>query len=529
VAATISTVAASNPAKLTAGAGQLSTSIGALRSRIATQEGGLTQLAGSWQGAAATAALDGGRRDLQRQRQFADKLGATQSALTSSGANLGALRTEIQNMVAQATALGGIVADDGTVTTSGTNELMTPALTAAYTTSLQNLLGQFEAVDEKTAGDILQCFGAGDGEATDVPPPPEEKPIEELKPPEGATDTEVNQWWDGLSKADQQRLIDQRPEWIGNLDGMPGVARDSANRNRLERLRNDPTLTAQERGTIEQIDAALAAEDDPTTVEDDRQLLVLDFDGDYPKVAMSIGQVDIADHVSVYVPGTGAVTQDNPGEGNDLPTYIEQAGWLKSDTEKVLEQAGKSDETVASVIWMGYEPPSNVAQAGSPHYADDNAPALASFVNGVDSSHQGDPHLTVLGHSYGSTLASEALQRGTAADDAVFLGSPGLETDPLQFFDDVTPADLHLPEGHVYVEHAKNDIVADLGRYGATIPSNLPGFTDLSTNAESTPLGQRNESTWHSEYSFVNTTALYNQAVVVAGLGQDDRFVRVED
>lgn len=81
----------------------------------------------------------------------------------------------------------------------------------------------------------------------------------------------------------------------------------------------------------------------------------------------------------------------------------------------------------------------------------------------------------------------------------------------------------------MFVEHAKNDPVANIGRYGDIIPSSLPGFTDLSTNAETTPLGDRRESMGHSNYSFVDTTALYNQAVVVAGLGRDDRFVRVED
>lgn len=175
--------------------------------------------------------------------------------------------------------------------------------------------------------------------------------------------------------------------------------------------------TAEERGTIAAVDDAIS--------KPDRQLLVLDFDGEHPKVAVASGNVDTADHVSVYVPGTGSVPYDKPNAGNDLPTYIEQSEWLRTETERVLDNAGKSDETVATVAWLGYEPPANLAQAGSAHYADDNAPALASFINGLDSSRDTDPHLTVLGHSYGSTLASEALQRGTAADDVVFMGSPG--------------------------------------------------------------------------------------------------------
>ena len=524
---TISVVTASNPAALTDAATQLQSKLSQLDTIAATGKQTLADMAAGWQGDAANAAITRGNKELQTLTDLRDRVQNAQTALSTGGTSLTALRTEIVNVAKQAVSLGGTVSDDGTVTASEGSQLLTPKTAAAFTTTLQNLLKQFDATDKATADALRQA-----GTDTDEPKayfgwdPPTDKPepktdIEDLKPPDNATDTEVNEWWDALSAEDQNRIIAERPEWIGNLDGVPGTARDKANRNRLEQLRSDPNLTNEEKGTITEIDKALS--------KPDRQLLVLDFDGEYPKVALALGNVDTADHVSVYVPGTGAVTYDKPDAGNDLPTYVQQAEWLKSDTEKVLEKAGKSNETVATVAWLGYEPPSNLAQAANAHYANDNAPKLASFINGLDSSRDTDPHLTVLGHSYGSTLASEALQRGTAADDVVFMGSPGLETNPWQFLHQTTPSDLHLTEGHVYIEHAKNDVVADLGRFGAYVPSSLPGFIDLSTNTETTALGPRNESTGHSEYSFINTTALYNQAVVVAGLADDEGFLKVED
>lgn len=518
---TIPVVAATNPATLSDAAAQLQGKIGQLDTSIATQRRTLADLAAGWQGTASAAAVANAEKTLARLTELRDRLQAIQSTLSSGGTNLAPLRQAVVDVTQQAVALGATVGADGTVTPSGSGGPMTPEVAAAYSTVLKTLLQQFDAVDRSTADAVRQASHGMEGHPetpAEAPPKPD---IEDLKPPAGATDTEVNQWWDGLSAEEQQRLIAEKPEWIGNLDGVPGTARDQANRNRLAALRRDPNLTDEERGTLAEIDRALS--------EPDRQLLVVDFDGEHPKVAVAIGNVDTADHVSVYVPGTGSVTYDNPNEGNDLRTYVEQSQWLKSDTERVLEQAGKGDETVATVAWLGYEPPSNVFQATRPHYADDNAPALASFINGIDSSRDTDPHLTVLGHSYGSTLASEALQRGTAADDVVFMGSPGLETNPQQYRMDTSPADLHLSEGHVFVQHAKDDWVANAQIFGETIPSDLPGFTDLSTNAENTPLGPRDESTGHSRYSFVDTTALYNQAVVVAGLGQDDRFVRVEE
>ncbi|MBU9766500.1 hypothetical protein FR943_21985 [Mycobacterium sp. TNTM28] len=522
---TISTVTATDPAALSDAGARLQGKIDQLNRLIDTQRNTLTNLAGGWKGPAADAAQARGNKNLEIQTELRTRLENTQTALRVGGANLTPLRTEIHNVANQAMSLGATVSDDGTVTAPGASRLMTPKLAAAYTSALKSLLQQFDSVDQSTANSIkMSTTGTGDpkaGNLGDQPGSPAKRDLDSLKPPEGATDTEVNQWWDSLSEEEQNRIVTERPDWIGNLDGVPGTARDLANRNRLGTLRNDPNLTDEEKGTIAAIDDALS--------KDDRQLLVLDFDGEHPKVAVAVGNVDTADHVSVYVPGTGSVPYDKPNEGNDLPTYVEQSEWLRSETERVLDKAGKGDETVATVAWLGYEPPSNVAQAGSAHYADDNAPELASFINGLDSSRDTDPHLTVLGHSYGSTLASEALQRGTATDDVVFMGSPGLETNPWQFAGQTTPSDLHLTEGHVFVEHAKNDVVANLGRFGSTIPSSLPGFIDLSTNGETTALGPRDESTGHSKYSFVDTTALYNQAVVVAGLGQDEDFVKVED
>lgn len=523
---TISTVTASNPTALFDAAAQLKGKVDQLDMQISNQRLILADLAADWKGTAADAALSRGNKNLEQLSDLRSRLENIQIALKSGESNLTPLRTEILNVSKQAMSLGATVSDDGTVTASGSSKLMTPKLAAAYTSTLKALLQQFSSVDEATANAVnLSASGTGDpkaGALGDPPASPFKRELDTLKPPDGATDTEVNQWWDSLSEEERNRIIVERPEWVGNLDGVPGTARDSANRNRLGTLRKDPNLTGEEKGTITEIDKALAA-------GDDRQLLVLDFDGEHPKVALAIGNVDTAKHVSVYVPGTGSVTYDKPDAGNDLPTYVEQAEWLKTETGLVLEKADKANESVATVAWLGYEPPDWFDEAASAHYADDNAPKLASFINGLDSSRDTDPHLTVLGHSYGSTLASEALQRGTAADDVVFMGSPGLETNPWQTLHATTPSDLHMSEGHVFVEHADYDVVANLGRFGYAVPSSLPGFIDLSTNAESTLLGNRNESTGHSEYSFINTSGLYNQAVVVAGLGQDEKFVRVED
>ncbi|MGE2833849.1 alpha/beta hydrolase [Mycobacterium sp. SMC-4] len=517
---TISTVEASDPPALTASAEQLRAKATALTDEIARQRHALATMRDAWQGAAADAATARAEADLDRQQLTVTRLNTMATALASAGANLGALRTEILAMANQAAMLGAVVDDDGTVTPTAGSMLMTPALAGAYTTALKAMLTQFARIDAATAETLRQ---AGDPAA---PPPAAPPPnIETLKPPEDATDTEVNQWWDRLTDEQRERLVTERPEWIGNLDGVPASYRDRANRNRLDDLAARPNLTADQRATLDAIDQAVNHPDG--TPRTDRQLLVVDLDHGAPRVAVAIGDVEKADNVSVFVPGTGGVPYDKVNSGNDLPTYVQQAADLKRRTDEVLSRA-KPGETSATIAWLGYDPPDNFAEAGLARYADAAAPDLASFVNGLDSSRDKDPNLTVIGHSYGSVVASEALQRGTAADNVIFTGSPGLETNPLQLYSDPTPEKLNLTEGHVFVQHADNDAVANLGRFGTTIVSDLPGFTDLSTNAENTPFGPTKAASGHSEYFNADTTALYNQAVVVAGVASDANWIREE-
>jgi hypothetical protein len=170
---------------------------------------------------------------------------------------------------------------------------------------------------------------------------------------------------------------------------------------------------------------------------------------------------------------------------------------------------------VAAVTWLDYEAPQwdelfepshsvllplDAERAGVP---------LASFVVGIDAARERAPHLTLLGHSYGSTTAGYALQVGTGVDDAVLFGSPGLGTSDV--------ADLRVGPGHAWLLEARGDAVADLGVFGAD-PSGLPAMVQLSSDATPLPSGLLGaESTGHSGYLALGSTAAWNIAAVVAG------------
>ncbi|HEX2283557.1 MAG TPA: WXG100 family type VII secretion target, partial [Mycobacterium sp.] len=128
---TISVVAGSQPDGLTAAATRMQASIGSLEAQIASQRQTLVQLPAAWQGAAADAAMARAQKNLQHQQELRIRLQAMQSALKAGGAQLSSLRTEILNVAAQATSLGGIVGDDGTVSDAGVGGAMTAAVAGA--------------------------------------------------------------------------------------------------------------------------------------------------------------------------------------------------------------------------------------------------------------------------------------------------------------------------------------------------------------------------------------------------------------
>jgi hypothetical protein len=97
------------------------------------------------------------------------------------------------------------------------------------------------------------------------------------------------------------------------------------------------------------------------------------------------------------------------------------------------------------------------------------------------------------------------------------FGSPGLEVD--------NASQLHVPQGHAYNMQAEGDwLVADAGPvvHGPDV-SDVPGITQLSTDAYTTPDGRHFESSHgHSEYNRAgdkNTTSEWNMANIIAGTG----------
>ncbi|MGQ0776292.1 MAG: alpha/beta hydrolase [Pseudonocardiales bacterium] len=356
--------------------------------------------------------------------------------------------------------------------------------------------------------------------------------LSELRPPQDGTPQQVADWWATLSASERAILAASRPELLGNLDGIPAQVRDEANRERLpeERAALQAQATqlqfgayrgmgaaAAHLGLVQDKLAALESIED-TLARGDRQLLLLDTAGQRVKAAVAIGNVDTASHIAVFTPGFTSTVEGS------LAGYDDQMRLLREQAQDESQRYGDGG-SVAAVTWIGYEAPQwgEIANPGrsvlSEAQARTGGAALGGFLDGTDASRPDDPHLIAIGHSYGSTTTGHAVQQTDAVDDVIFFGSPGIGTSDVR--------DLHIPEGHSYVIEARNDPVADLGRFGDD-PNQLDGLTDLSSAAARTPDGRElTEVTGHSNYLAPDTTSQHNMSVVIAGT--DDRAIEGEN
>ncbi|GAA4026154.1 alpha/beta hydrolase family protein [Allokutzneria multivorans] len=369
-----------------------------------------------------------------------------------------------------------------------------------------------------------------------------------IGPPQGGSPADNSGWWSSLSDTERAALLKDHPDWIGNLDGLPAVVRDQANRAQIpgERARllaeaakleplvdsltkrlgastseiGELSIARQLAGPAAElaiIKAKLASLDaiDQTLARGDRQLLVLDTSGQRAKAAIAAGNVDTAEHVTVFTPGFGTTVQ------GDMRSYDDHMNKLREEAQRASEQNGKPT-SVAAVTWIGYEAPQaseileinrSVIGEGA---AREGAEKLTRFLNGVDASRPTDPHLTAIGHSYGSLTTGIALQKNTGVDDAVFFGSPGLGTSRLE--------DLKVPAGHSWVVEARQDPVADFAAFG-TDPDRIRGINRLSAHDLTLPDGrQLSHSSGHGSvepkigYLAPGSTSQYNMSLVAAGL-----------
>ena len=338
--------------------------------------------------------------------------------------------------------------------------------------------------------------------------------------PAGDSPDTVSAWWASLTQVQRAALLARDPERFGNLAGIPAAERDLANRRVLAAdLRRDPTRSADD-ATRRTNAMRVAAGLDDNAGRTGADVLLLCYQPAHfagqGRAAIAIGDPDAAQHTSVLVPGTG----------NSV-----SSGWLSNaDASAVFIEtaAASGGDRVCVVAWMGYDAPDSMLdpRVALPALAHHGGALLAADVNALQATSRTGSHVTVIGHSYGSTtVADAAAGYGMRAGDVVLVGSPG--TDMAR-----SAGDFNLPPGgHVYVGSASTDPVTAVSGLPGPLPNGdaalgaglgadpaADGFGSTRFKAEVPGITWR---IWddHSHYFDSGSESLYSIADISAGDG----------
>ncbi|PSL55073.1 alpha/beta hydrolase family protein [Saccharothrix carnea] len=372
-------------------------------------------------------------------------------------------------------------------------------------------------------------------------------------PGPGTDPKQVAAWWKSLTKEQQDELLRTKFQELGQLRGLPSGVLDQANRMRIE---DDAQRFGAQR---DQLDAQMAARAqelglDPNNSEDMTKLMndeqyaslseqrqeaatkaenaekvqksieqaeklardngwlnaqgepdvrILAWDPYGPRgdggTAIAYGNPDTAKNLAISVPGTGS-TLDG--------FSVSQAGNLR-------EAMGA--EGNATIQWLGYDAPGwAIGEVDNPAQAREGGANLVADVNGYRAAAEAaghNPHVTVIGHSYGSTTVGYAGMNGLAADDIAFVGSPGVGASNVN--------QLSAGPGHVYVGATEHDPVvqgtssnwftedgSSIGPYDDRFGAKTFGTTDGSSALDA-----------HSQYYARGSESVQNLARIATGDG----------
>ncbi|MBT2526861.1 hypothetical protein J7E91_15860 [Streptomyces sp. ISL-99] len=293
--------------------------------------------------------------------------------------------------------------------------------------------------------------------------------------PNDKSPAERKAWWDNLTQEQREEYVAVYPDVIGNLDGIPAVVRDEANRDNLRLLigelegRGDEKAKTQLAGLKEMEKQLLTNVDERLSKPKEPPMYLLGIsDQGRGRAIVSFGNPDTSKNVSAYVPGLGTAL-DEEFARNDVKRAHDTAVGARAN-----------DPSSAAIVWLGYDAPQIGSDAdtllGNADVAQDfsaerGATAYNSFMSGLGATNDNeDPHLTAIGHSYGSRTVGAATQEDggiPGVDDIVLVGSPGVGVDRAE--------DLGVGKDHVFVGAAENDPVTRAPS-GQQTGAGMPGF-----------------------------------------------------
>ncbi|MEV8336869.1 alpha/beta hydrolase [Leucobacter sp. NPDC077196] len=300
-------------------------------------------------------------------------------------------------------------------------------------------------------------------------------------PPDPA---EVAAAWAALEPAERDRLIEETPWVIGNLPGLPFEVRDAANRKMVEFYQRYPqAMTPEQLALMADIrEISKREEEQERSFGKGRppiQLVALDMTGEMPMAAVGYGDLDTATSATWQVAGMNS------------DAHLALEGWDEASRNVYNEQNNVAPlpGSNAVVAWLGYDTPNmpttgdfgvldvKAARAGAPRFAAElEGQHAARSISDFDP-----PFVTVISHSYGTTVATIALTQLSVdhpVDALVMLGSAGLDTELVPSYDALRVKDLEPGQKAIFTTFAEGDAIAPFGAGLSRRGQPNPGATD---------------------------------------------------
>ncbi|MFE4951750.1 alpha/beta hydrolase [Leifsonia sp. NPDC056665] len=278
----------------------------------------------------------------------------------------------------------------------------------------------------------------------------------------------VAEWWSGLGDEAKAALQTGAPGVLGNLAGLPYSVRDRCNRAVYDAAQErTASLTPEQRKVLTALETVLA---DPLA-----SLVCFNLGASVPMVAIGYGDLDTADTVTWAAPGMNSDAADATASWSGAARNL-------YDEQNRLDR-GRSHAVVG---WLGYDTP-DLVSVNTPALAQDGSWRFANELDGTHATRAAQPgvpfpYVSVVAHSYGTTMAADALTRVKhTVDSFTMLGSAGIDTEVVSSLSDL---EVKQAGGRpsIFTTAAELDFLAPFGSaMGGRAEPNPEALSNLGT------------------------------------------------
>lgn len=290
--------------------------------------------------------------------------------------------------------------------------------------------------------------------------------------------------WADLTESERAELLRSRPEFVGNLEGVPYAVRFAANREVY-----DETIAGGPYG--EPLDGQL----EQLGIEMDRQdgELLMFHPFEQPQATAAVVYGVRRDAAGEIIDPFDGVTNVNVLVGGMFSGLGDLEAWGESarNLNAFAEAYGGSGTGSATIAWYGYDTP-NLLTEHTMGSATEGAARLRVTLAGLGEEVSSSVTTSVIGHSYGSTTAFLAVGGSGSdlgVDRLIAAGSAGVPDGYHASWTGDEPMDYSGVD--IFASRAPWDFVARYGEVSSfghgTDPESIDGATSFESDGGTAP------------------------------------------